>query len=214
MIVTVRAIRARPEIFGGTWPGQRVADEPTEAAALPVSAAAEANARGQVKTGVTTVGGSVVTVRQDTADDQGPRAWRTPSMRAGRAATSSPAEPPSGPCGNAWKIESRRRRAPRTIWAMILGDETRGRIFDRRRAADVAADLRAMALHLETAAVLDGEAGRTSDPAQVATLRSRAAQRRRQAARIRARLAADGAAVPDPVRLSQQRPGSGDVRVW
>ena len=40
-------------------------------------------------------------------------------------------------------------------------------------------------------------ADRTTDPEQVATLRRRAEQRRRQAARIRARLAAEGAAVPE-----------------
>jgi hypothetical protein len=89
-----------------------------------------------------------------------------------------------------------------TIGLMILGDELRGEISRPHRAdggvPDAAADLRTMALHLETAAVLDLKAGRATDPAQVATLRRRAEQRRRQAARIRARLAAGGAAVPEP----------------
>jgi hypothetical protein len=52
-----------------------------------------------------------------------------------------------------------------------------------------------MALHLETAAVLDLRARRTSDPAQVAVLTRRAEQRRREAARIRAHLAAHGVAL-------------------
>lgn len=79
---------------------------------------------------------------------------------------------------------------------MILGDERRGRP-DPRHSGDVAADLRTMALHLETAAALDQRASRAGDSAQVATLHRRAEQRRRQAARIRARLAADGAAMPE-----------------
>lgn len=52
-----------------------------------------------------------------------------------------------------------------------------------------------MALHLETAAVLDLRAERSSDPALVAVLRRRAEQRRREAAEIRAQLAAHGVAL-------------------
>jgi hypothetical protein len=52
-----------------------------------------------------------------------------------------------------------------------------------------------MALHLETAAVLDLRAQRTTDAAQVAVLRRRAEQRRREAARIRAHLAEHGVAL-------------------
>jgi len=52
-----------------------------------------------------------------------------------------------------------------------------------------------MALHLETAAVLDLRASRSTDTAQVAVLRRRAEQRRREAARIRAHLAARGVAL-------------------
>lgn len=55
-----------------------------------------------------------------------------------------------------------------------------------------------MALHLETAAVLDLKARRSTDPAQVAVLRRRAEQRRREAARIRAALAARGVALAQP----------------
>jgi hypothetical protein len=84
---------------------------------------------------------------------------------------------------------------------MILGDEVRELPSPHRTGGpDLAADLRKMALHLETAAVLELRARRTTDPAQVATLRHRADQRRRQAARLRARLAAEGAAVPEPSR--------------
>lgn len=80
---------------------------------------------------------------------------------------------------------------------MILGDELRELPGPQTCGGpDLAADLRKMALHLETAAVLELKARRTTDPAQVATLRRRAEQRRRQAARLRARLAASGAAVP------------------
>src|SRR4051794_27767204 len=83
---------------------------------------------------------------------------------------------------------------------MILGDELRrGERSGPRPEVDLpdaGAELRTMALHLETAAVLDGKAAQTSDPVQQATLRRRADQRRRQAARIRARLAAGGRAVP------------------
>ena len=53
-----------------------------------------------------------------------------------------------------------------------------------------------MALHLETAAVLELRAQRASDPRQVAVLRRRAEQRRREAARLRERLAACGLALP------------------
>jgi hypothetical protein len=52
-----------------------------------------------------------------------------------------------------------------------------------------------MALHLETAAVLDLKARRSTDTAQIAVLRRRADQRRREAARIRAHLAARGVAL-------------------
>jgi hypothetical protein len=62
----------------------------------------------------------------------------------------------------------------------------------------LATDLRRMALHLETAAVLDLRAGRASDPVQAGVLRRRAAQRRAEAARIRARLSARGLALPAP----------------
>jgi hypothetical protein len=84
---------------------------------------------------------------------------------------------------------------------MILGDELRELPGPQTGGRpDLAADLRMMALHLETAAVLELKARRTTDPAQIATLRRRAEQRRRQAARLRARLAASGAAVPEPAR--------------
>jgi hypothetical protein len=89
-------------------------------------------------------------------------------------------------------IESRAAGTALTIGLMILGE----RRADGRGPDPV--DLRTMALHLETAAVLDARAGRTTDPTQGATLHRRAEQRRRQAARIRARLAARGAAVPEP----------------
>ena len=52
-----------------------------------------------------------------------------------------------------------------------------------------------MALQLETAAVLDLRAQRSTDPAQVAVLRRRADQRRQEAARIREQLAAHGVAL-------------------
>ena len=80
---------------------------------------------------------------------------------------------------------------------MILGDERR-----EPPGPDHAAELRAMVLHLETAAALDQRARRTADPGQVATLHRRAEQRRALAARIRARLAASGAAVAGAVRTS------------
>jgi hypothetical protein len=62
----------------------------------------------------------------------------------------------------------------------------------------LATDLRRMALHLETAAVLDLRAQRAADPAQAAVLLRRAAQRREEAGRIRARLSAHGLALPAP----------------
>ena len=64
----------------------------------------------------------------------------------------------------------------------------------------LAQELRRMALHLETAAVLELRASRATDPAQVAVLRRRAEQRRREAARIRAHLAARGVALGAPAR--------------
>jgi hypothetical protein len=100
-------------------------------------------------------------------------------------------------------IESRRGAAARTIGDMILGDELRELPSPQPASGpDPAADLRAMALHLETAAALDLKAARATDPAQIDILRRRAEQRRTQAARIRARLAAGGAAVPEPARTS------------
>jgi hypothetical protein len=59
----------------------------------------------------------------------------------------------------------------------------------------LAAELRRMALHLETAAVLELRAHRCTDPTQVAVLRRRADQRRRVAARLRSHLAARGVAL-------------------
>lgn len=59
----------------------------------------------------------------------------------------------------------------------------------------LAAQLRRMALHLETAAVLDTRALRATDPAQSAVLRRRAEQRRTEAQRIRTLLMARGVAV-------------------
>jgi hypothetical protein len=53
-----------------------------------------------------------------------------------------------------------------------------------------------MALHLETAAVLELRARRTADPLQVAVLRRRAEQRRQEAARLRERLASCRVALP------------------
>jgi hypothetical protein len=63
-------------------------------------------------------------------------------------------------------------------------------------AVDVSGELRRMALHLETAAVLELRAQRAADPRQVAVLRRRAEQRRQEAARLRERLAACGKALP------------------
>ncbi|SDC37913.1 hypothetical protein SAMN05660690_1185 [Geodermatophilus telluris] len=64
---------------------------------------------------------------------------------------------------------------------------------------DLAAQLRRMALHLETAAVLELRAAR-AEPRQGAVLRRRAEQRRQEAARLRERLAACGAALPPRAR--------------
>jgi hypothetical protein len=58
-----------------------------------------------------------------------------------------------------------------------------------------------MVLLLETAEVLEHRAQKTADPHQVAVLRRRAEQRRREAAAMRARLAAKGAALSRPVQL-------------
>jgi hypothetical protein len=55
-----------------------------------------------------------------------------------------------------------------------------------------------MALHLETAAVLDLRARRSTDPVQAAVLHRRAAQRREEAGRIRAQLSARGLALSAP----------------
>jgi hypothetical protein len=66
-----------------------------------------------------------------------------------------------------------------------------------RRAAGVSAaadDLRRMVLLLETAAVLESRARRRGDPAQVGVLLRRARRRRREAAELRERLRAQGAA--------------------
>ena len=64
------------------------------------------------------------------------------------------------------------------------------------RPADPSAQLRRMALLLETAAVLDLRAQRAADPLQVAVLRRRAEQRRQEAAGLREHLAARGMALP------------------
>ncbi|MGY1727078.1 hypothetical protein ACI79J_08885 [Geodermatophilus sp. SYSU D01062] len=65
-----------------------------------------------------------------------------------------------------------------------------------RPAQDLSGELRRMALHLETAAVLELRAERTTDPVQGAVLRRRADQRRQEAARLREQLAAGGMALP------------------
>ncbi|MGY1605514.1 hypothetical protein [Geodermatophilus sp. SYSU D00815] len=81
---------------------------------------------------------------------------------------------------------------------MILGDDVRGLPHPQPHGGpEAAAELRTMALHLETAAALELKAARAEDPAQVDTLRRRAEQRRALAARIRARLAARGAAMAE-----------------
>jgi hypothetical protein len=59
-----------------------------------------------------------------------------------------------------------------------------------------------MALHLETAAVLDLKAARSTDPAQAGVLRRRAEQRRAEARRIRSRLSAGGVALHAPASSS------------
>ena len=58
-----------------------------------------------------------------------------------------------------------------------------------------------MALHLETAAFLERRAQRASDPREVAVLRRRADHRRREAGRIRERLATEGIALGRPGRV-------------
>lgn len=90
---------------------------------------------------------------------------------------------------------------------MILGDDgadpvpgPRGGAYEderdaARREAHESAELRQMVLHLETAALLEARARRTDDPAQEAVLRRRAEQRRREAGRLRARLADRGIAL-------------------
>jgi hypothetical protein len=65
-----------------------------------------------------------------------------------------------------------------------------------RPTVDMSGELRRMALHLETAAVLELRARRTADPRQVAVLRRRAEHRRQEAARLREQLAAHGLALP------------------
>ena len=55
-----------------------------------------------------------------------------------------------------------------------------------------------MVLLLETAGVLEARARRVGDPAKIAVLLRRAEHRRRQAAHLRERLAARGAALPEP----------------
>ena len=72
------------------------------------------------------------------------------------------------------------------------------------RPAEMSGELRRMALHLETAAVLELRAQRTADPLQVAVLLRRAEHRRQEAARLRERLAACGRALPPS---GQRTPG-------
>jgi hypothetical protein len=55
-----------------------------------------------------------------------------------------------------------------------------------------------MVLLLETAAVLEGRARRAGDQSQVAVLLRRAGQRRQEAAGLREKLAARGAALAHP----------------
>ena len=76
------------------------------------------------------------------------------------------------------------------------------------RTAELSGELRRMALHLETAAVLELRAQRTADPLQVTVLRRRAEQRRQEAARLRERLAACGLALPP---RGQRAPGGTPV---
>lgn len=61
-----------------------------------------------------------------------------------------------------------------------------------------------MVLLLETAEVLELRARRTRDVAQIPVLLRRAEHRRREAAQLRERLAAKGAALPEKARDSQQ----------
>ena len=70
-------------------------------------------------------------------------------------------------------------------------------VADRR---ELMGALRRIAVHLETAEVLERRADRSASPALATVLRERAAQRRRSAGRIRADLAAQG--------LLAYRPGS------
>jgi hypothetical protein len=60
--------------------------------------------------------------------------------------------------------------------------------------------LRRIAVHLETAAVLDRRADGSASPTLAVVLRERAAQRRRTAGRIRADLAAQGVLAYPPRR--------------
>ncbi len=76
----------------------------------------------------------------------------------------------------------------------------------RRPIAEASGELRRMALHLETAAVLEARAQRTTDPRQVAVLRRRAEQRRQEAARLREQLAACGKALPPRGRAAAPAP--------
>ena len=62
-------------------------------------------------------------------------------------------------------------------------------VADRR---ELMGALRRIAVHLETAEVLEHRADRSANPALASVLRERAAQRRRSAGRIRAELAARG----------------------
>ncbi len=85
------------------------------------------------------------------------------------------------------------RRGPGgpTIAAMTSVGEDPG----LRPGTELSGELRRMALHLETAAVLELKAAR-AEPRQGAVLRRRAEQRRQEAARLRERLAACGVALP------------------
>jgi hypothetical protein len=66
----------------------------------------------------------------------------------------------------------------------------------RREVLDV---LRRLAVHLETAEVLERRADRSPNPTLVAVLRGRAAERRAMAERLRAGLA-EGGVLPFPRR--------------
>jgi hypothetical protein len=76
------------------------------------------------------------------------------------------------------------------------------------RPGELSGELRRMALHLETAAVLELRAQRAADPLQTAVLRRRAEQRRQEAARLREQLAACGLALPP---RAQRAPGATPV---